>query len=194
MYVCHILKSHKGGPAVDTGGSACAHLVRGFCTNPCRCGGCGLCDVATDPHGAADFLGTRPAIGQRSRGTVFAGGEAALCDGASVAPGRGFGRNGGRPAQRWHCCRGGRGVGCAILRGFYRHTAAGAAGRGAGCGVLVDPAGCDPRSKCRAQSVAGGIPAIGAAPGRSIGTGRSALAGGFVQIALCRPRHMGGAL
>lgn len=194
MHVSSFLKSAQKCCTVEAGGGSSGHAVRGVCANPCRCGGGGVCAVAACAWCGAGTLGARPAVCQRGRGAIFAGGGATFCDGAAVAPGRGSGSDGGRFAQWWPDGGGGRSLGRANAVGFYRDTAIGAAGRGAGRGLLVDPAGGVARFKCRAQSVAGGILAIGAAPGRSAGTGRSALAGGIVPLALCRPRYMGGAL
>ena len=194
MYVCHILKSRQTCPAVDAGRGVACHAVRGFCANPCRWRGGGLCAVAAFAQCRASALGARPFVCQRGGGALSAGGGATVFDGASVTPRRGFGRDGRRLAQ-WRLGRcGGRGLGCAILSGFYRHAAAGAAGRGDGGGLLVDPARCHARFKCGAQPVAGGVAAIGIARGRPAGTGRCVLAGGFVPVAVHRARHMGGAL
>lgn len=194
MHVCSFLKSAQKCCTVDAGGRSSGHAVRGVCANPCRCGGGGVCAVAACARCCAGALGARPIVCQRGGGAVFAGGGAAFCDGAAVAPGRGFDGDGGRSAQWWPDGRGGRSLGRANAVGFHRDTAIGAAGRGAGRGLLVDPAGGCPRSKCGAQPVAGGILAVGVAHPRPAGTGRSALAGGIVPLALCRPRYMGGAL
>lgn len=194
MYVCHILKSPQKYCTVDARRRSSCDVVGGFCAIPCRRRRGGLCDVATDPRAPAHFLGARPAVCERGRSALSAGGGAAFCDGASVTPGRGFNSDGGRPARGRACGGGGRGLGRAIKPRFYRNAAAGAAGRGDGCGVLVDPARGHPRPECRAQPLAGGIAAVCTARPRPACTGRCALAGGFVPVAVCRPRHMGGAL
>lgn len=194
MHVCDTPKSVEKCCTVEAGGGSCLHIVRGACQDGLRCRGGGFCAVATGQQPPAGVLGAGSPVGKGNRRALSAGGGTPVSDGSPVAPRSGFERHGGRPALWWPCCCGGRDLGGTIRAEFYRHPAAGAAGRSARRGVLADPAGGHRRAECGAQSLAGGVAALGAAPRRCAGPGRSALAGGIVPLAFCRPRRMGGAL
>lgn len=173
--------------------------ARPICRDPCRyqfglSAGWGCDGIrAGGPARRGGDVGAGPVEPARGRGTVSVGDRAHIAARRSVPPDGCSDGDGGCAGLRGHHCRRGRNLGRSGGAGFHGHAPSGDAGRGGGPSLLAGAA----RRLCGdvggADAVAcRGLP-VATVPGRSLGTGRSLLAGRAFQITPVAARRMAGA-